>query len=195
MKQNNDNDNEIAGPAMVCPTPPKKGEWSWIKSIHGDWRLASPTGREAAIVYSGSRTWFVFGPTGESGQNNEGTTIEEAKWGAEASAKLYWYENGWADPLGHQIRQGSRVRLTGDGPEGVVVDVYWSVPGHIGQALVTKVPSEGEEPKWEGDSMEWHRKYAPTGLYSLSELELLPPRDPVPFEDDNHAEVFVPEVP
>jgi hypothetical protein len=152
---------------QTCPAPPAIGKWTWTPGPLEGWRLVTPTGQHAATVYS-TLTWFTWGPDGEGGQNASGEDIEDAKWQALHAAKVWWYEEGWLDPLAPMMpRQGSRVRLKKhDNPENVavVVEVY----PDKGRALLTSVPDADRFPKW---------KHAYTGEYDFEDMILLSPND------------------
>jgi hypothetical protein len=134
--------------------------------------LTTPSGKLAATVYNDSFNWFVWAPNGDGHQNGVGDDIEDAKWQAYHAAKVYWYENGWESPFGTEIRQGSRVAVGGQ--PSIVGEVYAD-----GLALVLVLPEADEFPKW---------KYAPVGLYPVTDLTPLPPTDypePEPEEEDD----------
>lgn len=131
---------------------PLPGEWSWVPTGgRAPYRLITPHGHHAATVYD-NQTWFLFNPQGDGTLEANAASLDEAMGKAFATAKVYWYENGWESPFGLEIRQGSRV--TYDGHPALVGEV-----NEDGTALILIFPEKA------------------ACVRRISELKLLPPTD------------------
>ena len=74
-------------------------DWTWKSepTVGGDrYNLVATQGSIAATVYSNG-IWHTWDPQGNGGQNDKGRNVEDAKYISEHVAKVWWYENGWAD--------------------------------------------------------------------------------------------------
>ena len=75
--------------------------WNWESDGEG-FRLMTPKGDLAGTVEQlrggGRWKWWTLDQDGVGGENSTGADRPDAKWCCERAAKVWWYQEGWADP-------------------------------------------------------------------------------------------------